>query len=114
VYTILEQYGGYVLAGVLIVGFVVMSFRARAAQVAYLKRFPPVNGVPLDMFLGGNPGGAEAQAITHVSRTRQDDPELERLRQEMRKRYRQFLYWTFGFPVLAIGVGALVLAYFPH
>jgi hypothetical protein len=44
----------------------------------------------------------------------QDCLELERLRQAMARGYRQFLYWTFGFPVLAIGVAALVLIFFPH
>jgi hypothetical protein len=114
VYAFLQQVGGYILAGVCIVGFVVLLFRCRASQVAYLKRFTPVNGVPLDMFLGGNPGGPEAQAIARVSRTRQDDPELEHMRQEMARRYRQFLYWTFGFPMLVIGLSALVLIFFPH
>jgi hypothetical protein len=114
VYAVLQQYGKYALASMCIVGFVVMFFRARASQVAYLKRFPLVNGVPLEMSLAGNPGGAQAQAISRVSRTRQDDPELERLRQAMARRYRQFLYWTFGFPVLATGVPALVLIFFLH
>jgi hypothetical protein len=87
VHAVLQQYGGYVLAGVWVVGGVLFWWRSRASQVAYLKKFPPVNGVPLEMWLGGNPGGAEAQAIARVSRTRQPDPELERLRQEMGRRY---------------------------
>jgi hypothetical protein len=63
VYAVLEQYGGYVLAGVWLVGTILIYVRYRAYQVAYLKKFPPINGVPLYMVWGGNPGGPEAQAI---------------------------------------------------
>ena len=59
-------------------------------------------------------GGPEAQAIADAAWTRQDDPELERLRREVWRKNRHIVYWVFGFPVLAIGVGALVLAFFPR
>lgn len=114
-YAVLQQYGGCVFYIAWMGGTVLLFLRSRAHQVAYLKKFPPVNGVPLEMFMGGNPFGAEARAIARVSRTRQSDPELERMRQEMKRRSRHIVYWTFGFPALTIGVVALLmLTVFPH
>jgi hypothetical protein len=37
-------------------GMAVGFFRYRAKQRAYLHRFPPVEGVPLDMYVGGGHG----------------------------------------------------------
>jgi hypothetical protein len=90
-------------------GMIVLFFRVRAKQVVYLKRFPPVNGVPLEMFLGGNPFGPEIRAINHAMRQHQTDPELERLRREMWRRNRYQIIWTFGFPLLGAGVVAILI-----
>ena len=61
------------------------------------------------MFFGGNPFGAEARAIYRAGRNRQPDPDLERMRREMGRTYRHFLYWVFGFPAMTIGVVALLM-----
>jgi hypothetical protein len=87
---------------------IILFFRARAKQVAYLKRFPPVEGVPLYMVGGGNPFGAQARAIWRAMR-RQPDPELERLRREVWRRFRLYPIWIFGFPLLTGGVVALLI-----
>jgi hypothetical protein len=106
---VVQQFGPCLFIVLWIGGGVIFFLHSRAAQVAYLKKLPPVNGVPLEMFMGGNPAGPEARAIARVSRTRQTDPELERMRREMWRRSRHLLYWMFGFPVLGIGVGALLM-----
>jgi hypothetical protein len=87
---------------------IVLYFRTRVQQAAYLKRFPPVNGVPLYMVNGGNPFGARAQAIRHTMRS-QSDPDLERLRREVWCRFRLCLIWIFGFPLLSFGIAALLI-----
>jgi hypothetical protein len=115
VYAVVQQFGPCLFFALWFGGSGIFFLRSRAAQVAYLKKFPLVNGVPLEMFMGGNPFGPVARAIARVSRTRQTVPELERLRQKMRRRSWHLLYWMWGFPVLGIGVGALLmLTIFPH
>ncbi|MGO8947815.1 MAG: hypothetical protein ACLQUY_09160 [Ktedonobacterales bacterium] len=113
-YAVLEQYGGYVLAGVWMVGGVILGIRNGKYRSAYLQRFPPVNGVPLYMTWHGNPFGSEARAIYRAALNRQPDPDVERMRRELWRRYGQICLWIFGFPVLAFGVAALVLTIFPH
>ena len=90
-------------------GTVAMFFRYRAKQRAYLRRFPPVEGVPLDMYLGGDPFGEIARAIFRALWRRQSNPELEQLRRAVWQRYRQANYWVFGFPILYYGLAALLL-----
>jgi hypothetical protein len=87
---------------------IALYFRTRIQQIAYLKRFPPVNGVPLYMVNGGNPFGAQARAIKRAMRS-QSDPELERLRREVRRRFRLCLIWIFGFPLLSFGMAVLLI-----
>jgi hypothetical protein len=91
------------------VGSVALFIRFLAKQLAYLRRFPPVEGVPLDSFRGGNPFGGRSRAIWRTMRQRQSDLELERLRREVWRRYRYFALWVYGFPVLVIGVSALLI-----
>jgi hypothetical protein len=117
VYAVLEQYGGYVLFGIYLVGVGVLFFRHYLPyRKAYLQRFPPVNGVPLEMYVGGDTFGfsPEARAIWRALLHRQPDPELERMRRKVWRCYGGVVLWGFGFPVLAIGVAALVLTGFPH
>jgi hypothetical protein len=54
------------LAAIWAVSSIILYFRTRAKQVAYLRRFLPVNGVPLDMAVSGNPFGAVARSIWRV------------------------------------------------
>ncbi len=90
-------------------GAYVLYLRLRAKQVAYLKHFPPIEGVPLHMAYSGNPFGAVSRAIWHVTTTRQTDIELEQLRREMWHRFLYQILWTFGFPLLAVGIAALLI-----
>jgi hypothetical protein len=115
VYAVLQQYGGYVLAGVGMVGWFLMFLRYRACQRAYLQRLPPVNGVPLDMYTGAdNPWGPESRAIWRAMFKHQGNPELEHMRRQVWRRFGHFGLWTCGYPVLALGVAACVLTVFPH
>lgn len=116
-YTFLEHYGRFVSAGLYMAGFYPMFFRWQGYLVAYLRHFPPVNGVPLDRHHGGNghnPFGPFARAVQNAKGKRQADPELERMRQEVRWRYGQFLLWAVGFPVLCLVVADAVLPLLPH
>lgn len=64
------------LATIWFAGGITLYLRTRAKQVVYLRRFPPVNGVPLDIVMSGNPFGAEARAIYRAMWRRQADAEL--------------------------------------
>jgi hypothetical protein len=101
---------GYTLALTWFVVGVVLSLRALMKQLAYLGRFPPVNGVPLNALRGGNPFGARARMQWRVSLQRQSDPELEGLRRETWRRFRAVMLWIYGFPIVVIGVAALLIA----
>jgi hypothetical protein len=91
-------------------GAAIPGFRFRAKQRAYLHRFPPGEGVPLDMYAGLGPPSVKS-AVVRALNQRQADPELERLRQEMWQYYRRHVVvWIFGFPILCFGVMALVIA----
>jgi hypothetical protein len=117
VYAILEQYGGDVLFGIYLLGVGLLFFRHYLPyRKAYLKKFPPVNGVPLEMYVGSDTFGfgPEARAIWRALLHHQPDPELEHMRRTVWRRYGHVALWMFGFPVVAIGVAALVLVVFPH
>lgn len=79
----------------------VLFFRFRAKQRAYFRLFSPVDGVPLDMYMGGGPRSV-TRAIFRVQLQPQSDPELERRRRELWRYYRHFAYWVFGFPALVV------------
>ena len=81
---------------------IVLFFRFRQKQVAYLRRFPPIDRYQtLDMvtFGVGNPPGT-FRRVWDAQWRKQDDPELERLRREMWRRYGLVMLWVFGFPLL--------------
>ena len=99
-----------VLAALWFAGTIALYVRMRAKQVAYLKRFPPVEGVPLYMAGGGNPFGAVSRAIWSAMVRHQTDPELEALRREIWRREGYMTLWIFGFPICAVGVTALLIA----
>lgn len=84
--------------------------RAAAKQRAYLKHFPPVEGISLDTYTAGNPFGTVSRAIWRVMLQPQMNPELERLRREAWRWEIYQLLWTFLFPVFAVGVAALLIA----
>lgn len=86
-----------------------LNDRLRARWVEYMRRFPPVEGVRPDTFISGNPFGPVARAISRMARGPQDDPDLERLRRARRRSSRQLALWIFGFPLLALGVVALLI-----
>lgn len=64
--------------------------------------FPPVDGVPLDALQGGNPFGARSRATFRAMLQRQPDPELERTRRDVRRRWLPVALWIYGFSVLVI------------
>jgi hypothetical protein len=97
------------LVAVWVVGMIALYLRLRAKQVAYLKRFPPVEGVPLYMAGGGNPFGAVSRAIWGAMVRRQPDPELEQLRHDVWRRFGYMSLWMFGFPLLAVGAATLLI-----
>lgn len=108
--TALQNFGVCAFVVAWIGGTVILSWRSNRYQVAYLKKLPPVNGVPLYMLWEGRPFGLKWQAMHQP----QANPELELMRREARRSFRPVVYWMFGFPMLAIGVGELVLAFFPQ
>jgi len=116
VYNFLIQYGGYALASIYLVGGILVFVRSQRCLSAYLKQFPPVNGVPLymSMYFAVNLHSPEYRAISSAMRKRQHDPDLESMRREYWRKYREFILWVFLFPVPAIGLAALVIAFFPH
>ncbi len=91
---------------------VILYLRLRGYQKAYLRRFPPVSGVPLDMVTGGNPFGAPGKAINQAMKQRQTDPELEQLRRDLWRRSRLVALWIFGFPLLVFA--ALIILSLTH
>lgn len=91
-------------------GEAVLYIRTYIKQRAYLRRF--ANEYP---YLAGEPlfdvprTFSAFRTIRRLCSTRQDDPELERDRREMRRRNRQMTYWIFGFPVMFIGLMAFLI-----
>jgi len=90
-------------------GVIVQAFRYWRKRNTYLRRFPPVAGVPLDMYLGTNPFNPVSRASIRAVWEPQDDPELEGLRREMWRAVGYLFLWMFGFPMLVSGMVILVL-----
>lgn len=87
---------------------IVLAFRANAKGREYLRRLPPVDGVPLHMYYYVGWWRWNGP-VPRAWRQRQSDPELERLRQEGRRHGRFVLLWMFGFPILVVGVDVLLI-----
>jgi hypothetical protein len=88
-------------------GGIALIIRTWAQQFAYLRHFPPVDGVPLDnFFVSMRVIGAQRSAM----RQKQPNPALEAMRREAHRRFRVYLVWIFGFPFLCIGVIALLVS----
>lgn len=93
-------------------GGVAIYVRFLKRQLAYLRHFPPVDGVPLDTLQGGSPFGARSRATFRAMLQWQPDPEMERTRRDVRRRWLPVALWVYGFPILVIcvifGVAVLV------
>lgn len=76
----------------------------------YLRRFPPVPGYRLDAMDFRTPPWIVRDARRRALWQQQSDPALERLRREVYRRNRHMILWIFGFPLLFIGVAALLIA----
>lgn len=94
------------LAGVLVLGL-----RANAKGKVYLRRLPPVNGIPLDVYMYSEKDWLRGWhgPVWQAYRQQQANPELEHLRQEARQRSRYVMLWIFGFPALVAGVMMLLI-----
>lgn len=78
---------------------------AKVKGNVYLRRLPPVDGVPLDIYMGnGNRWLRGGGPVSRAWRQPQSDSQLERLRQEGRRRARYVFLWMFGFPALVSAV----------
>ena len=98
------------LAAICAMGAIILHVRFRAKQATYLKRFPPVGGVPLNMPGGGNPFGAVPRTIWQAMFDHQPDWELERLRLDVWRRCGYVALWIVGFPIVAVGTATLLIA----
>jgi len=93
VYAFMEQHGSLLWAIVYLGVSYPLFFRWQGYLVAYLRHFPHVDGVPLDKYHGGNGPNyfsPFARAVRDAKGKRQADPELERMRREVRRRFWQF------------------------
>ena len=105
-----QNVASLMLAAICALGAIILHVRFRAKQTAYLKRFPPVAGIPLTMAGGGNPFGAVSRAIWQAMLNSQPDPGLEQLRLDMWRRCGYIALWIVGFPIVAVGVTTLLIA----
>ncbi len=91
---------------------IVLGIRANIIGRAYLRRLPPVDGVPLVWYifpgqLRGWRSGWHGP-VWRAWRQRQSDPELERLWQAGRRYGRYAVLWIFGFPFIFAGARVVV------
>jgi hypothetical protein len=88
-------------------GMIALFFRYRIKQRAYLRRFPPVDGIPLDMYVGGGPHSVN-RAPRRAMLKRQADPDLEQLRRAAWRRYGALAIWSLTFPLIAFAAYVLL------
>lgn len=98
----------YILFAVWGLIIVAQFIRTRAKQRAYLRRFPPVDGVPLDMYVPGSGPRSVGRAFFQAMRQRQADPELERLRREVRRNGYYIGVLAFVVPLMVMVVFAVL------
>ncbi len=92
---------GFLCVVVVWVGIgVALILRTFAQQFAYLRRFPSVDGIPLDNFIDPLSSRRAIRAQWRAMREPQSDPELEAMRHEVYRRRRVFIVWNFTFPFL--------------
>ncbi|MGZ3582279.1 MAG: hypothetical protein ACXWP6_06050 [Ktedonobacterales bacterium] len=92
-------------------GTLAHGLRSNSKRKAYLQRLPPVKGAPLEMYMYAEKDWLRGWRgpVWQAFRQQQADPELEQLRQEVRRRSRYVLLWMFGFPALVGGVMTLLI-----
>jgi hypothetical protein len=88
-------------------GSLMLALRYRAKQRTYLQNFPPVEGVPLDMYVVGGPRTV-IRALVRALLQRQTDDNLEQQRREVWQRYRLLSAWSLGCPVVGFAIAVLV------
>jgi hypothetical protein len=102
-YEFLQRIFPFVFAILWIGPMVFLFLRFRRKQVAYLRRFPPIDRYQtLDMYTPGvgNPSGTYRRLSAAMWR-RQEDAELERLQRELCRRYGLVALWIVGIPLVA-------------
>jgi hypothetical protein len=87
-------------------GSVMLFWRYRASQRQYLHRFPPVEGVPLDMYWGGGPRTV-TRALGQALRQPQRDVQVVEQRKGVWRRYWYFSAWSLGFPTICVAMFVL-------
>lgn len=91
----------FALAAVWLGGGIFFGVRMFAQLFAYLHRFPPVEGYPLDSF--SSPFLTPRSVIRaqgRALRQKQSDPELEAMRPEIWRRQWAYIIWAFAVPFL--------------
>jgi hypothetical protein len=78
----------------------ILQIRTFTLLFAYLRRFPPVDGIPLDRFVSPLDSWKLVRAQWRVTLQPQRDLELEWMRREVRRRQGVFLVWLFAFLLL--------------
>jgi hypothetical protein len=108
---VLAQICPWVFVVMYVSGGIVIYLRARAKQVAYLRQFPPVDGIPLHVYRGALPWSTLARARDVAMRDPQVEDDLELQRQAVWRGAFYFALWIFGFPLLFFSaLAALILA----
>ena len=97
--------------GVVWLGVGVLIFmRCRLLQNAYIRRFKHemdwAMGDPI--FVVGSL--RSHRRVQSLMRDPQPDPEVEAIRREIYRRFRLYLFWIFGFPVVCIAAAAFLIA----
>lgn len=90
-------------------GTVTLLWRYRASQRRYLRQFPPVEGIPLDMYWGGGPRTV-TRALAQALRQPQYDIHLEQQRKGVWRRYLYMSAWSLGFPLTCVAIVMLLLS----
>jgi hypothetical protein len=88
---------------------ILLLLRARSKQAAYLRQFPPVDGIPLDALRGDHPFSPWVHAVWNAVWEPQMDDELERQRLETRQVFIYLPLWIFRFPLVTISVFAVLI-----
>lgn len=89
-------------------GTLLLGVRATRSGRAYLRRLAPLTGVHMTSYADqGWPG--KDHRVRQAYREPQSDPELERMRQEARRRGRIALAWIVGYPAVVFGAVFLLV-----